>query len=273
MHRHACKRRLVLPAAGWVAAVAALTGCERASGPPSPRTDGQSAEPRHARTMPDVPADEQTRPGAADVLIRDTTVQKKYARPLYQQKDMPAGTLRGLFFVNLTGRAELPTLPPVDPQKGPHAIPDPLGGEVDYYRKGLRPRSGCIQYNRKTRRHHVTGAALMVRGIKAGLRPPLSRLLLSAWGGRFTIGRPYFGTAFNVGFSPFKDRIQVANYDEYPAHMALRRAADDKVIWEAPVGRKTDKRTTHNIVFSGGRGPALMPRKTIAAPDTPTRPA
>ncbi|KKL91408.1 hypothetical protein LCGC14_1894980, partial [marine sediment metagenome] len=71
-------------------------GCEGAKDPPPPPPPNPAtSQADQARKLPDIPDAEKDNPGAADVLITDTTVLKKFAKPLYTQQEdkMPAGTL------------------------------------------------------------------------------------------------------------------------------------------------------------------------------------
>jgi len=154
------------------------SGCRRAEEAPSAGGDDAPAEGERASRMPEVPAEEEVDPAQADVLVTDTTVLAKYAKPLYeQQTNMPIGSLRGFCFVPAAGKVRLPAPGPVDLVKGPTAVRDPRPGEVRYYEQArLRVplRLGTSNY---AGRVGVSGAAIVFRGIKAGPRPPLKTML------------------------------------------------------------------------------------------------
>jgi len=216
---------------------ACLSGCRRA--PEPAQTDGEQAGTALA-TMPDVPGAADEKPAAADVLVKDDTVLKRFHKPTYvQDVKVPAGTLRGLCYVRTARRRRkpLPRSHPVDIAKGPMAIKDPKEGEIEFFSK-VRPRRPVyLGHHERTRRIGVVGAALFIPGIKKGLRKPMHwRNVFNTFNGRLSSfeGGPYDSSTLK--FTPLKDRLIFRLYDPFPATFVLTDLSTGEVVCQQPMG-------------------------------------
>jgi len=242
-------RRVVAVALALAGAMAPGTpGCRG----PAPERPAETQAARPA-TMPEaVPGLEEDDPGAAEVMVKGAYDRGERETYRHDPKH-PAGTLQGgCRFTDCEGM-DIPA-EEIVPVAGETAVKDPRPGETDFYRNiGIKRPWSCENLRRRRQiwvvkrreRHGVIyipcNVVVMLRDVKVGRRPPLTRPVLSVHQGLIGPGDDANGGGNDVQFCPLHERVQMTTWDRYPCDLVLTRQASGRVVFE---GRVSYRRTS-----------------------------
>jgi hypothetical protein len=209
----------------------ALLGCDGGEAPP---TGGGSDEPtsRPSVAVPDLPDAPHGAPGASDVLIDDLTTRRAFEQPEYvQDQAVKTGSLSG--FCHMPGRVRIPVPQRVDPTAEPHKIPAPQPGEAAHYTGAALKLPVRIGDKNPAKRVGVSGAVILLRGIKEGPLPPPEQAVISVGEG---ILRGYYGQHtppyYGVQIAPVATKLLLRNFDPYPSQLVLTDLTSGKMLCE-----------------------------------------
>jgi len=200
-----------------------VAGCGRATSPPPGAAAAESSTP--AQAVPAAPEPDEGLEGAASpVLVQPLDPDQKRPDQWYTKDDtLATGSLLGLCYVPAKKPLTLTAPPRVDIASGPDAISKPEKEELRYYGKiTLRRPAWLHAFNPGQGGHPVTGAALIVRGIKKGRREPMTR-------GGFQVNNGAMRPV--IGFTPLDDRAEVRTLDAFSNDLVLTDLSDGRAIW------------------------------------------
>jgi len=240
MRRPRCTRRAGAALRLLAAALSAwgAAGCRKA--PPAPPEP--ASQPASAQAEPDIPGvGDEVAAGSSPILVKPLAPGERKVLDAYVQNEkLPVGSLIGFCYVSGKRLARRPESGPIDITRAPYTIRDPEPKELEYYKKIEFRRPAWIHPPRpKSGRYPVAGAAVILRGIRAGPLLGLPRGALQVDNGQV---RP------PVAFSPVNDRFEVRTLDAFSNDLVLKDLAGGETVWTARLAGNTEKFRGHGAL-------------------------
>ena len=226
------KRRFRLPA---LAALLLLHGCGRHEEAAAPAEEPADPALKMPEKIPGMP--EQSAESATEVMVKGGYDRRALGTYFHDPK-LPGGTIVGTCrFVEGAAVPAFGDEQAVDPASGPDAIPDPRPGEVAYYKNiEIKKPQLVLKSGRKGAfSYQPYHAMLILKDVRTGRRPPLSRPVMSIRNGQLMVGDESNSGCQNLQFAPQHERAQFTTWDSYPSRFALTHRDGGKVLYEEEV--------------------------------------
>ncbi len=215
-----------------------LTGCGKSEAQavsPQPPASGESAKKNDA-----------PKPPGHDEVLFETDMVKELRRTdtgYVHDEKIPAGQILGVFrFVGLAKGAKSPPTKVVE-LSGPNAIKDPQKDELEFYSRMKVKEERYIHHDYLV----PANAVVMLKGVKVGRRPQLSRPIFNVSFGR--LQNQYIFCAPN-------ERPFLSTWDSYPCHIEIASARSGNVLFKDTLNYQEGEAV-------GGR---ISPPKPVQAP-------
>jgi len=260
-----------------VALVAVGCGDEEPA-PKRPTPDAGKADPGAEKKagMPDVipglkeagltddGSDDDKAPGSMEVVVKGTYDRSERETYKWDPK-FPAGTIKGGCRLVKKKGTEFPT-DEIIQLTGANAIKDPAPKEQAYYENiGIKRRAWLSRMGRAKDGYTYIpyNVAVMLRDVKVGRRPPLSRPVMMVRHGVIQPGDNSNHGGGTVQFSPLHERAQFTTWDSFPSEIVVTRQGTTDVLFKQSVRYA---QTENNKRKKNDKGPLVYKPQFITTP-------